>query len=387
MQIKFSSLVACTSTFVYASAAVSTATVTSSNFIVFGDSLVDNGNTGKLLNTTVYWDGRFSNSYVWDEYTAKLLGMTLVNNAYGDATSNNNVTSSVLEGITIPSFHDQVTNWLSSNPSPSQSNLDYDVIQIEIGSNDIINNIQGLSNGTVDIDTLATSVATSISTDIKSLIDAGYQNINLWNIPAIELTPMVLAMNGTDLMAPVVQTMNSAIAKLVQSVFDNSKSTTRSTNIFDLHTLMTTCLQSQVLSAFGITDHTDACYTTDSNNKPSICSNPDEHFFYDDIHPASRMHYLWGVSAAYLTRDASTSLDTNGVTSIIKSFSIGSSSKTDNIIVNGITPSESADIPAESDGVGAGIDGSSSDHSTSSAAGLRFTSCLAFLALATFYFL
>ncbi|KAJ1799136.1 hypothetical protein LPJ59_002035, partial [Coemansia sp. RSA 2399] len=335
MQLKVSSLLAFTSAFVFASATTSTSTPTTSNFIVFGNSLSDNGNTGKLLNSTIYWDGRFSNSYVWDEYAAKLLGMTLVNNAYGGATCNNDITPSQMGSVTIPSFHDQVTDWLSSNPSPSQFNLDNDIIEIEIGSNDILNNEAGLANGTVDVTALVTNVSSSISADIKSLIEAGYKNINLWNLPAIELTPLANSMNASSLVAPIVQAMNNAIAELVNGVFESAKGTTQSTNIFDIHTLMTTCLQPEVLSAFGITDSTDACYTTDSNNTPSICSDPDEHFFYDDIHPASRMHYIWGVSAAIVTLNPSASLGTNEVLSIINAFNIGSSSRTDNIIANG----------------------------------------------------
>ncbi|KAJ1771798.1 hypothetical protein IW140_002325 [Coemansia sp. RSA 1813] len=398
MQLKFSALLVCTSAFFLASATEptsateSTSELTTSNLIVFGDSLADNGNTGKLINSTVYWDGRFSNSYVWNEYTAKLLGMTLANNAYGDATSNNDVTPAVLGGVTIPSFHDQVKNWLSANPAPSPFNLDNDIIQIEIGSNDLLNNAEGLMNGTVDITTLASRVAKSISADIQSLIDAGYKNVNLWNIPAIENTPLAASMNASALIAPAIEAMNSAIAKLVQSVFDGSKEKVQSANIFDIHSLMTTCMQSQVLTAFGITDSKDACYTTSSSGKPNICSDPDEHYFYDDVHPASRMHYIWGVSAAILARNPSTKMDTNEVLSIIKSFDIGSSNNKDNIIANGISSSESEAIPSASSGTGAasGDDtkSSESDHtsSTSSATGLS-CSILMSLALTVLYFI
>ncbi|KAJ1768040.1 hypothetical protein IW140_003825 [Coemansia sp. RSA 1813] len=345
MQIKFSALLACTSAFFFASVTVAAPVSTTNNFIVFGNSLSDNGNAAKLLNQPAYWNGRYSNSYVWNEYTSKLLGMNLINKAYGGATSNNDISPASSGNTTIPSLHDQVVEWLSATPPPSQFNLDNDVIQIEIGGNDILHNVQSLVLGSLDLKTFATEVAKSIATDIQSLIDAGYKNIDLWNIPAIEKTPTVLGMHASTLMAPVVQSMNSAIAQLVGSVINDNSAKTQNVRILDLYSLMITCLEPQVLSALGVTDSTDACYTTDSNGNADICTNPDEHFFYDGIHPASRMHYAWGVAAAVLTRDPSTTLDTNEILSLIKSFDIGSSDNKDNIIADGITPAESEVIP------------------------------------------
>ncbi|KAJ2401826.1 hypothetical protein GGI23_001134 [Coemansia sp. RSA 2559] len=342
MQIKISSLLACTSAIFFASVTVAAPVSTTSNFIVFGNSLSDNGNAAKLLNNSAYWDGRYSNSYVWDEYTSKLLGMNLINKAYGGATSNNGVTVGSSENITIPSFHDQVVDWLAANPSPDKFHLDHDVIQIEIGSNDILNNMESLLNGTLSAATLATEVATSISADIKSLLEAGYKNIALWNIPAIEKTPLAAELEASTLVAPVVQTMNSEIALIVGTLIDTSILKSRNVHIFDLHSLMLTCLEPTVLSTLAITDSTGACYVTDSEGNVDICTNPDKHFFYDDIHPASRMHYTWGVAAAILTRSPYTALSTNEIIRLANSFSIGSSSRGDNILVDSITPSESA---------------------------------------------
>ncbi|KAJ2554942.1 hypothetical protein EV175_002419 [Coemansia sp. RSA 1933] len=345
MQLKVGTLFACTSAFFFASVTVAAPVSTTSNFIVFGNSLSDNGNAAKLLGNSAYWDGRYSNSYVWDEYTSKLLGMNLVNKAYGGATSNNEISPASSGNITIPSLHDQVVAWLTANPSPSQFNLDNDVIQIEIGGNDILHNVEGLILGSLDLKTFATEVAKSIATDIQTLIDAGYKNIDLWNIPAIEKTPTVLSLGASTIVAPVVETMNSAIVQLVGAVISDSSAKTQNVHIFDLYSLMDTCLESQILTALGITDSTDACYTTDSAGNVNICSNPDEHFFYDGIHPASRMHYTWGVAAAILTRNPSTTMDATEILSLISTFNIGSSDRADNIIADGVTPSESEVIP------------------------------------------
>ncbi|KAJ2538669.1 hypothetical protein EV175_006434 [Coemansia sp. RSA 1933] len=271
--------------------------------------------------------------------------MNLVNKAYGGATSNNEITLGTTENITIPSFHDQVVDWLAANPSPGKFHLDNDVIQIEIGSNDILNNVMNLLNGTVTLANLATKVATSIATDIQSLIDAGYKNIALWNIPAIEKTPLATELQASALVTPVVQTMNNELVLQVNNVIDASIQKTQNVRIFDLYSFMITCLDTQILSALGITDTADACYVADADGSIEICNNPDEHFFYDYIHPASRIHYTWGVVAAVLTRSPSTTLTTSEILSLVSTFNIGSSDRTDNIVVDGVTPSEAAAIP------------------------------------------
>ncbi|KAI9505290.1 GDSL-like Lipase/Acylhydrolase-domain-containing protein [Coemansia spiralis] len=345
MQLKVGALLASTGAFFFASAAVAAPVATTANFIVLGNSLSDNGNTGALLHTTAYWDGRFSNSYVWDEYTAKLLGMNLVNLAYGGATSNNAISPVVQNGITIPSLHDQVNMLLAKYPSPSQFHLENDVIQIEIGGNDIFAAIDGLLNGTLSLQTFAMEVGQSIASDIQTLVDAGYKNIDLWNLPVIQKTPMVVSNPTYSAYAgAVVATMNSAIKQLVETVAENNKAKTQGIHVFDLFSLMTAALEPQVLAALKITDSTDACYTT-VNNVVNVCSNPDVHFFYDDIHPASRMHYLWGVSAAVLTRNPNAQLGVNELLSLISTFNIGQSDRNDNLIVDGITSSESAAVP------------------------------------------
>ncbi|KAJ2510104.1 hypothetical protein GGI11_002991 [Coemansia sp. RSA 2049] len=368
MQLKASALVAYNAALLFASVAFASPVSTTSNFIVFGNSLSDNGNAAKAFGDAGYWEGRYSNSYVWDEYTSKLLGMNLINKAYGGATSNNDISPAFAGNASIPSFHDQVTSWLSENPSPSQFNLDNDIIQIEIGANDILHNVQNFVTDPSSFQSFAVDVAKSIATDIQTLIDAGYKNIDLWNIPAIERTPSVLSLQVSAQMQGVVQGMNSAIAQLVGSVSANNKANPNNVHIFDLYSLVTTCLEPQLLSALGITDSTDACYSTDSKGDVSICSNPDEHFFYDGVHPASRVHYTWGVVAAVLTRNPSTTLDANEILSLIKSFDIGSSNVDDNIIADGINSSESQVIPppttATEDPVPTSTEPSGSVHTT-----------------------
>ncbi|KAJ2440899.1 hypothetical protein IWW46_003761 [Coemansia sp. RSA 2440] len=53
------------------------------------------------------------------------------------------------------------------------------------------------------------------------------------------------------------------------------------------------------------------------------------------------MHYLWGIVAAVWTRDPNATIDVNEIIRLAGAYDIDDSNSENNIIVNGITPSES----------------------------------------------
>ncbi|KAJ2458090.1 hypothetical protein GGF42_002291 [Coemansia sp. RSA 2424] len=334
MQIKAGSLFACASAALFATVAVAAPTPAKSNLIVFGNSLSDVGNTAALTGSQTYWNGRYSNSYVWNEYTAKILGMSLVNRAYGGATSNNELSPASSKNITIPSYHDQVEAWLAANPSPSAYSLQNDLIEVEIGGNDILGRVAGLLVGTVDLNEFAGQLAASIATDTHKLISAGYKNIAIWNLPAVDKTPMALSYGASALIKPVVSAINSAIKAALQPL--------PGVRVFDLNSLMEVALQPTVLAALGVTDWTTACYKTDAAGKITACANPDQHLFTDSIHPSGRMHYLWGAAAAVLARNPTAVIDVAEALKLIGTFDIGQSSREDNIIADDATTTTTA---------------------------------------------
>ncbi|KAJ2078651.1 hypothetical protein H4R24_004329 [Coemansia sp. RSA 988] len=319
------------------------------NLIIFGNSLSDNGNAAAAEHAGGFWEGRWADSYVWNEYTAKILGMSLENRAYGGATSNNELSPAFHGNISIPSFHDQVNEWFKSNPNPSQYNLENDIIEIEIGSNDVLHNINGLVTGALDISDFASRLADTITDDIRRLISAGYKNIILWNLPAIEYTPAVNGLGAGSLAKSLVGVLNNAIEDATNELIDEYRGKTQAIHLFNLNTLVNLALLPESLRALGITDSTSACYNDDGNGNISICSNPGEYFFYDEVHPAGRMHYLWGVVAAILTRDPTATIDAKEIIRLAEVYNIAESDRNNNIIANGnITPSETAVIPEPS---------------------------------------
>ncbi|KAJ2348869.1 hypothetical protein IWW50_005936, partial [Coemansia erecta] len=318
------------------------------NLIIMGNSLSDTGNAAAMTGGGGYFDGRFSNSYMWNEYAAKLLNMNLVNRAYAGATTNNDLSPAISGNITIPSLHDQVVRWIDENPSPHAYNLENDVIEIEIGGNDILHNVAGLATGAIKLTDFATEVAKSIATDMQLLVDAGYKNIILWNLPAVDKTPSVTALNAGTLVKPIVETINVATSTYADVIVKNNAAKTQGIHVLDLNSLMSLAMQPDAMKYLGITDAVNACYTEDAEGNPSVCADPDTHFFYDGIHPASRMHYLWGIAAAILTEDPNATIDMNELILLANTFGISQSDRENNLITTGITSSESDIVPAPS---------------------------------------
>ncbi|KAJ2716498.1 hypothetical protein H4R19_000613 [Coemansia spiralis] len=310
------------------------------NLVVFGNSLSDNGNDVTLATSLGvstdgigYWHGRFTNSYVWNEYTAKILGLTLANKAYGGATTNNQLSPGSTHKMTIPSFHDQTVAWLAANPAPGQFHLEHDVIEVEIGGNDILNHAMELFSGALSPAKFAVQVATSIASDVDTLAAAGYRNINVWNLPAAELSPYIRSLGASALVKPLVDMVNAAIAQSVGAVA--TKYTSKGPahiRMIDFNGFIRSALQPSVLAAIGVTNTADACYVKAAAGAASICNNPDQHFFYDDTHPASRMHYLWGAAAAALIRNPATELTPDFIVGLAAKYNIAQSDAQNNII-------------------------------------------------------
>ncbi|KAJ2124882.1 hypothetical protein GGF48_003774, partial [Coemansia sp. RSA 921] len=217
MQLKCGALVSWAGVLFFASTVQSAPVSATPNLIVFGNSLSDTGNLVDAVGGSGFFGGRATNSYVWNEYTAKILGMQLVNRAYRGATSNNDLSPATWGNFSVPSFHDQVAMWLKETPNPSQFNLDNDVIEIEIGGNDILHHMDGLATGAIELAELATKIAATIATDMQLLATAGYKNIILWNLPAVDKTPFVLELNAGALIKPVIETINAATSAYVKT--------------------------------------------------------------------------------------------------------------------------------------------------------------------------
>ncbi|KAJ1933230.1 hypothetical protein FBU59_006098, partial [Linderina macrospora] len=103
------------------------------SLIVFGDSLSDNGHMPHYSNYSKYWGGRYSNSYMWNEYAAKLLDLNLENYAIGGSTTNNDFVPAYGRTQLIPSVADNVKAYLANNTKASDFKKKNSIIAIDGG--------------------------------------------------------------------------------------------------------------------------------------------------------------------------------------------------------------------------------------------------------------
>ncbi|KAJ1946005.1 hypothetical protein FBU59_002148 [Linderina macrospora] len=301
-----------------------------SSFVVFGDSLSDNGNTGRLLNSNEYWNGRFTNSYVWSEYTADILEMNLANYAYGSASSSNTFSPSTENGTVIPSLSDQVSLYLSANPNPSKEALGSSIISVLIGSNDIATHLPAIIGFKENFLTFSSTLGKQVAKGIQPLVDAGYKNIFVWNMPPIDRTPQVIESGFQLVMKPAVSWVNLQLKRALKSMDSTN------VRILDLHKLVSTAMDQRFAATVNVTNISTECYRRNGTSMGplSVCGDADSHFFYDNKHPASRVHYTWGVMAAAMVRNPDLPINVDKMLELTNKYEIGKSSSVRNILVD-----------------------------------------------------
>ncbi|MBD2776642.1 SGNH/GDSL hydrolase family protein [Iningainema tapete] len=288
---------------------------------VFGDSLSDTGNVftvttvANRLNPTIpvdppsppYFNGRYSNGPVWVDYLANSLGSTLtpstnlavgspitltptgdlgvnfffngatttqgVNFAFGGATSGlNNASDPRLPGVLreVQAFTNDLT--LANQPADPQALY----VVWAAGSNDY-------SSGNLN----STIFAENISQGVTSLFDVGARNILVVNVPDLGQTPRARRIGDANARTQVSQEFNASLT----TTLNNLSQTLPGINLipFDVNSIFAEAIANP--TRFGFTNVTEPCLNTVNF---TICSNPNEYLFWDDIHPTTVTHRFLG---------------------------------------------------------------------------------------------
>lgn len=286
---------------------------------VFGNSLSDNGN---LLNLTTaankldptipitppsppYYQGRFSNGPIWLDNLAPQLGLTTplipattlavggpitftpsgptINFNYGGATTTNNVdfafggaeTGIKSNDARLPIGLLTEVNSYTGDLTKAQQSADPNALYVvEAGSNDFIDQATAGNqfNTQEAIDNLQTAVT--------ELYASGARNFFIPNLSDLGKTPLALSRGPAEsaILTEVTDTYNAALVKLLNGLSD--KYTGINIIPLDVDSLFNQITANP--TAFGLTNVTDACLTT-----VSICANPNQYFFWDDVHPTA----------------------------------------------------------------------------------------------------
>ncbi len=248
-----------------------------SKIYAFGDSLTDTGNsfagTGSLIPPSPpYFQGRFSNGPVWIEYLTSELGLGLTNFATGGATTGNaNVLVPGGNPFNLPGLEQQIQNFKIANPIADANAL----YVLWAGANDYLGGRQ--TNPAIPVSNLATAVT--------SLASAGAKNFLVANLPDLGKVP---AANSNATISAGLNALSGghnfglsqALASLDSTLNVNIKS-------LDVNTLVNQAIANS--TQFGFTNVTDACLNL---NAGTICSNPNEYLFWDNLHPTTNAHSL-----------------------------------------------------------------------------------------------
>ncbi len=242
---------------------------------VFGDSLSDPGNlfaaTGNSFPPSPpYSQGRFSNDRLWIEYLTEDLGATTNNYAFAGATtgSDNTIFPNLI------GLEQQITKFQTTNSIANPEAL----YVVWAGSNDYLG--AGVTDPSVPVGNLATSITT--------LAEYGAENFLVVNLPDLGKLPGTNSSDFSSSLTALANAHNSGLDAVL-----NGLSLSYDIDIYDVDvsSLFTEAISTP--SSFGFTNVTDACLTA-----TSICSNPNEYLFWDDLHPTTAAHELIGDLAA-----------------------------------------------------------------------------------------
>jgi phospholipase/lecithinase/hemolysin len=259
---------------------------------VFGDSLSDTGNVYDLTAGTLpappYAGGRFSDGPVYAEYMANRLGLPLdnalsggTNYAFGGAATDFSVPT--LLGQNPLSVESQVNLFQAQHVfSGADPNSLYILFA---GANNLQRGIDAAAANPADAASIRQNVANEAVNDIigmvKSLRQTNAQHFLVPNVPPLGAAPT----NSTAraLADAFSIDFNTQLAAAVASLNDPK------VILFDTFSLSQRLLADPL--AFGFADVSIPCLTQASySGGGTVCSNPDLHLFWDDLHLTTAGH-------------------------------------------------------------------------------------------------
>ncbi|CAG8462781.1 17094_t:CDS:2 [Acaulospora colombiana] len=276
------------------------------NIVAFGDSLTDNGNLWRMTNGTIppggyYFQGRWTNGFVWVEFLESSLGAKLTNRAFGGALTDNNFKNSKFQSsfanYSVPSVKEQVEGILPNiTKFPPQTTFTF-----WAGSNDYMRIFE--NNLTIT----PTDIIESIQSSISLLSSSGARRFLLLNLPPIHRIPRYKSCRNLTLLQDLVQEHNTLLNETILSL---SKSKRIYAEVFDVWGLTERVLADS--QKFGFKNSVDSCSNLNNSvdscsnlnfskqefyhmgaNIVKTCENPDEYLWWDDAHPTTKAHELF----------------------------------------------------------------------------------------------
>lgn len=266
----------------------------------FGDSLSDVGNiftaTGGAIPGPPYANGQFSNGPVWLQGLAAGLGLAPLtpslqggtNYAFGLANTGQTPTHALQPIDVLGTL--QFGAFTAAHPAGAPADALY---AVWAGSNDLI----GALTAGPSVNPLATADAAvaNLRTLLSDLADAGARSVLLATVPDLGLTPRLSGTAAQQAATALSAYFNAALRSVVDNDPDLAALDVR---VLDIYALINDAVNQ---GAYGFANVTDACLVGAVNfNGGTPCANPDDHLFWDDLHPTARAHAIIGQQALAL---------------------------------------------------------------------------------------
>jgi outer membrane lipase/esterase len=176
-----------------------------------------------------------------------------------------------------PSIEEQLDLWQSTTLNEADPDGLYFV---QGGGNDI--RLTGILPDVAEQGLFLQNSANSVGGVVEELIDAGANNIAVFNAPDLGLTPEAILGGFSPQATALSQIYNNSLEQALDSL-DTEKVNIIEVDLFGFIRSIT-----DDPTAFGLP--TDTVTDASCISADSVCSNPDEFIFYDGIHPTTITH-------------------------------------------------------------------------------------------------
>jgi phospholipase/lecithinase/hemolysin len=265
-----------------------------SQLFIFGDSLSDagnayNGTLKQIPPSPPYFEGRFSNGNIWADYLGEQLNLkpTLLTSLtttspsqginFAIAGSKSGQGNSLVPFLPLPGVLEQVkllTNSLPNENTKLDSNALY---AIWGGANDYIN--AGITDTNQTVNNLTSAVGL--------LTQAGAKNVMVLNLPDLGKTPQALNAGTSSNLSALTERHNTTLKSALLPFSSNTGLNIISVDVNNAFKEIFANPQ-----AFGLNNVSQPCLTLFS-----VCNNPSDFLFFDNIHPTTKLHNLIAIEA------------------------------------------------------------------------------------------
>jgi len=265
-------------TFIFSTGSIVSQTIPYDTVVCFGDSTSDTGNVYNLTNSSwppaPFYQGRFSNGPVWIE---KLGIPTLLNYAYGSATTDNNLVPGTTEfNTSVPGIRQQIGLY-KSKTDLTEVNFDRTLYAVWANGNDYYFNMS-LSPSTV---------VNSLINGIQDLIQIGAKKILILTQIPLQIYPAAQLLNLNDFLSTLTLSHNTDLSNQIANL--RSQNPQISFYLHNVSLLITNILNNT--SRYGI-NSTQNCWITTNHIIVQLCSTPDTYMFIDEYHFTTRIHQM-----------------------------------------------------------------------------------------------